>query len=170
MNILIISPKADNNPKGFSSIFQRFFQYPKEEPRELIEIAVQLPLTWERKLIDLNREKLVRKTIEWADFVIIRAGLKQYKSAKKLIEKCELAEKKIIATGELFDSRPYDFEHVDHLILNRTTFDPLVRDIECNTTKRIYNAAVRKEQLRKTAYSLLGFTGYFSRNIHLFSA
>ncbi|WP_321370293.1 hypothetical protein [uncultured Draconibacterium sp.] len=170
MNILLIYPKTDCQTKGFSALFQRFFKQQTEEPRELIEVSIQLPLTWERKLVDLNQEKLNSRLLEWADYVIIKAGLKQRESTVLLIEKCKQAGKKIIAEGELFSAQPNDFENVDHLILDQATFDPFVRDVELNTTKRIYSKAFRKVEIRKTAYSLLGFSGYFSRNIHPFSA
>ena len=170
MKILLIYPGKENNSKGFEAFFQKHFNKPAEAPRELIEISIQLPITWERKLRDLNKEKLNTKELEWADYIIIKADLQQRNSTVSLIEKCKQAGKKIIAEGALFNSQPADFENVDHLILNLATFDPFVRDIEDNTAQRIYNADFRKEKLRRTAYSLLGFSGYFSRNIHTFSA
>ncbi|WP_320111137.1 hypothetical protein [Draconibacterium orientale] len=170
MNILLIYPEKENTSKGFEAFFQKLFNKTSEDPRELIEISIQLPITWERKLRDLNQKKLNTKDLEWADYVIIKAEPKQRTSTVKLIEKCKVAGKKIIAEGALFDSQPADFENVDHLILNQATFDPFVRDMEDNTTQRIYNADYSKEKLRKTAYSLLGFSDYLSRNIHPFSA
>ncbi|QIA06295.1 hypothetical protein [Draconibacterium halophilum] len=170
MNILLIYPEKENTTKGFEAFFQKLLNKPTEDPRALIEISIQLPITWERKLLDLNQEKLNTKDLQWADYVIIKADLQQRLSTVNLIEKCKLAGKKIIAEGELFDTQPNDFENVDHLILNQATFDPFVRDVESNTTRRIYSTYFRKEKLRQTAYSLLGFSGYFSRNIHPFSA
>jgi hypothetical protein len=170
MNILLIYPEKENTSKGFEAFFQKLFNKTTEDPRELIEISIQLPITWERKLRDLNQKKLNTKDLEWTDYVIIKADQRQRTSTVKLIEKCKSAGKKIIAEGALFDSQPADFENVDHLILNQATFDPFVRDMEDNTTKRIYNAYYSKEKLRKTAYSLLGFSDYLSRNIHPFSA
>lgn len=170
MNILLIYPEKENNSKGFEAFFQKLFNKKTKDPLELIEISIQLPITWERKLRDLNQEKLNAKDLDWANYVIIKADPRQRTSAVKLIEKCKVAGKKIIAEGELFNSQPADFENVDHLILNQATFDPFVRDMEDNTTQRIYSADFRKEKLRKTAYSLLGFSDYFSRNIHPFSA
>ncbi|WP_297097018.1 hypothetical protein [uncultured Draconibacterium sp.] len=170
MNILLIYPEKENNSKGFEAFFQKLFNKTTEDPLALIEISIQLPITWERKLRDLNQEKLNTKDLAWADYVIIKADPRQRTSTVKLIDKCKAAGKKIIAEGELFDSQPADFENVDHLILNQATFDPFVRDMEDNTTQRIYSADFRKEKLRRTAYSLLGFSGYFSRNIHTFSA
>nr|WP_321484602.1 hypothetical protein [uncultured Draconibacterium sp.] len=170
MKILLIYPEKENNPKGFEAFFQKLFNHTTEDPLELIEISIQLPITWERKLCNLNQEKLNTKDLEWADYVIIKADLRQQASTIKLIEKCKTAKKKIIAEGALFDSQPADFENVDHLILNQATFDPIVRDMEENTIQRVYNANFRKEKLRKTTYSLLGFSAYLSRNIHPFSA
>nr|WP_319271053.1 hypothetical protein [uncultured Draconibacterium sp.] len=170
MNILLIYPEKENNSKGFEAFFQKLFNNTTEDPLELIEISIQLPITWERKMRDLNQEKLNAKDLEWADYVIIKADSKQRTSTVKHIEKCKAAGKKIIAEGELFDSQPADFENVDHLILNQATLDPFVRDVEDNAAQRVYSTDFRKEKLRKTAYSLLGFSDYFSRNIHPFSA
>ncbi|MDX8337645.1 hypothetical protein SLH46_00530 [Draconibacterium sp. IB214405] len=170
MNILLIYPKTDKQTKGFSALFQQFLKHETEEPRELIEVSIQLPITWERKLVDLNQEKLDSKLLQWADYIVIKAGLKQRSSTLRFIDKCKHAGKKIIAEGELFDAQPNDFEDVDHLILNQTTFEPFVRDVESNSTKHIYSSLFIKEPLLRSAYSLMGFSGYFSRNIHTFSA
>ncbi|WP_297085679.1 hypothetical protein [uncultured Draconibacterium sp.] len=170
MNILLIYPKKDEKPKGLSALFQKKLRPKHEDTKALIEISIQLPITWERKLLDLNHQKMDVKSIDWADYVLIRADLNQLRSTKQLIEKCKLAGKKIIAVGELFSMQPNDFEQVDHLILNEATFEPFVRDVEESQPKRIYDSLFSKEPFRKSAYSLLGFSAYFSRNIHPFSA
>ncbi|WP_347839483.1 hypothetical protein [uncultured Draconibacterium sp.] len=170
MKILIIYPKKEKEAKGINAFFQNRFSRNNEETKALIEVAIQLPITWERKLLDLNHQKMDVKSIDWADYVLIRADLNQLRSTKQLIEKCKLAGKKIIAVGELFSMQPNDFEQVDHLILNEATFEPFVRDVEESQPKRIYDSLFLKEPFRKSAYSLLGFSAYFSRNIHPFSA
>lgn len=169
MKILLVYPKRECNTSGFLNFFQQFFNKPHNHSRELLEISIQLPITWDRKFCNLNHNKLLTKDLKWADYVVIKADLQQRSSTLNIINKCKVAGKKVIAEGTLFDSQLNNFEQVDHLILNQATFDPLVRDMEQNNPKRIYIGTFRKNKLQRTAYSLLGFSNYFSRSIHTFS-
>lgn len=170
MKILFIYPEKENNSRGFLSLIQSYLNKPTSEPRELISLSIQFPITWETKLIDLNATRLKDKDLEWADFVVIKADHRQKESTKQVIQKCNIAEKKIIAEGTLFSEAPDSFETIDHLILNGASLHTFIFDLEEGTAKRIYLPLTIKRNRQSRPYSLHGLSGFFSNNIQTFSA
>ena len=170
MKILFIYPEKENNSKGFFNLIQSYLNRPTCEPRELIRLSIQFPITWECKLVDLNAHRLKDKELEWADFVVINADHRQEESTKHIIKKCNLVGKRIIAEGTLFSSAPDRFETVDHLILNGASLHTFIFDLEEGTAKRIYLPLTIKRNRQSRPYSLHGLSSFFSNNIHTFSA
>ena len=54
-------------------------------PLGLLTIGGMLPLHWEKKLVDMNTDKLEEKDIKWADYVFVSAMIVQKETAKKVI-------------------------------------------------------------------------------------
>ncbi len=77
-----------------------------------------LPEEWNKKLIDMNADKLIDKDIIWADYVFLNAMSIQSQSVNEVILRCKSLNTKIVAGGPLFTSSPEHYNNVDHLILN----------------------------------------------------
>jgi radical SAM superfamily enzyme YgiQ (UPF0313 family) len=112
-------------------------------PMGLLTVAAMFPETWEVKLIDLNVEKLKDEDIIWADYVFISAMILQKESVCNIIEACHLHDRKIVAGGPLFTSRPQLFSEIDHLILNEAevTLPQFLFDLEQGDPKPIYQSS-----------------------------
>jgi radical SAM superfamily enzyme YgiQ (UPF0313 family) len=61
-----------------------------------------LPEEWDKRLIDMNIDRLSDFDIEWADYVFISAMAVQAKSVKEVINRCKNLDTKIVAGGPLF--------------------------------------------------------------------
>ncbi|GEM_PF-2755860 len=104
MNVLLLYPKTKNAQfNKLSNYFWRFRKNKNTLPKELLEIAIELPITWNKKFVDLNRKKLGKKEILWSDYVIVKAGRNQSGSALHVLEKCKLYKKRVVVKGELYD-------------------------------------------------------------------
>jgi hypothetical protein len=57
-------------------------------PLGLLTLASMLPSNWEKRLVDLNVERLTNADIEWADMVFASAMLVQSPSLKKVVARC----------------------------------------------------------------------------------
>ncbi len=143
LKILLISPKYEDtfwNLKKVLRILGKRAAYP---PLGLLTVAGLLPENWERKLIDLNCEKLSDKNIEWADFVFISAIVGQKSSTKQVIDTVHKAGKSIIAGGPLFTTGWEEFIDIaDHIFIGEAeeTFQDFINDAENGSLKKIYES------------------------------
>lgn len=171
MKILIVYPEY---PKSFWS-FNRALELISNKsifpPKELLRISILLPITWERKLVNLNSSKLKESDIKWADYVFISSNEKQSDSTIKTINKCISRGVKIVACGSLFTEYFEEFDNVNHLILDNINMSlpELINDLENEKTKKVYHSNPFFEIRRSTEsyYSLTTISDSFSRNIQM---
>ena len=94
MKVLIVCPKFPKTLGGFANGLKMFARKASIVPKEILKVSILLPITWERKRINLNTKKLKRKDILWADLVIVNACEEQCKSTNEIIKKCNSLGKK----------------------------------------------------------------------------
>lgn len=171
MNILIAYPRHNKTVWSFNSFMRRRKDHSNFPPKESLLISILLPITWERKFIDLNVEKLKSKDIAWADYVFINAEEDQEQSSIQIIKKSKLQRKKIVAIGSLFTEFYDEFENVDHLVLDdfRITLPELIEDLENEEAKKVYhsNAFFEIRRFSETYYSVKSIVGSFLQQIKI---
>lgn len=170
MKILVIYPEF---PKSFwnSKILRLGSKKVTIPPRELLEVSILLPITWDRKLIDMNSKKLKRSDLDWADYIFIRANEGQSDSTLEVIERCSSTGKKMVGIGKLFTGDAEEYENLEHLVLDdfKITLPLLIYDFEHKNEKKVYhsNPFFEIRKIMEPYYSLAGFSGNFSHNIEL---
>lgn len=141
MKILLLYPKF---PKTFWSFKYAIPFIGKKSvfpPFGLLTVAALLPSDWEKKLIDLNVQKLNEKDLQWADLVFISAMVIQKESVKKVIKLIKRFDKKIIAGGPLFTTGHEEFlENIDYFVLGEgeATLPLFIEDFKTGDLKKIY--------------------------------
>jgi radical SAM superfamily enzyme YgiQ (UPF0313 family) len=118
MNILLVFPQYPDSFWSFRYALRFISKKAAMPPLGLITIAAMLPLSWNRKVVDMNVETLSQHDIDWADYVYISAMNIQMASVQKIVERCAEAKVRTVAGGPLFTQRPDDFPYIDTLILN----------------------------------------------------
>ncbi len=87
-------------------------------PVGLLTVAAMLPEDWEKKLVDLNVEKLDGDMDEWPDIVMVSAMNAQKDSAVKVTDHFSRRGVTVMAGGPLFSNEPGEWsETVDHLFV-----------------------------------------------------
>lgn len=171
MNILIVYPRFNNSGNRIADFFRRRADQTKFPPRECLVASTLLPITWQRRVIDLNQRKLKRQLLNWADYIFITAKEDQYNSVTKVIGKSKAIGKKIVAIGSLFTEFYDEFEHVDHLVLDdyNITLPQLISDLENKIPKCIYQSNASFERKRKSEgyYSLKSLPGNLLQHIQI---
>lgn len=140
MKILMIYPEFPDTFWSFKHALNFVRKKSSSPPLGLLTIASMLPENWEKRLVDMNIEKLKDKDILWADMVFVSAMTVQRKSSVEVIEKVKALGKPIAAGGPLFTMDPEAFPSVDYLILNEgeITLPLFLTDFEAGTAKRVY--------------------------------
>ena len=167
MKILLLWPKFPATFWSFKSALPFIAKKSAFPPLGLLTVASLLPQAWEKKLIDLNVEKLKDKDILWADFVFISAMAIQKDSAVELIETVKKFNKKIVAGGPLFTTDYDEFlKKIDHFVLDEgeETLPLFLADLNKGTLKKVYRSDLRPD-IKKTpqpSWKLIKLKNYAS--------
>ncbi|MCK5567933.1 MAG: cobalamin-dependent protein, partial [Actinomycetia bacterium] len=140
MKILMVYPDYENTFWGFKRILRLLGKKASFPPLGLLTIGAMLPLHWEKKLVDMNTDKLEEKDIKWADYVFISAMIVQKETAKKVIALAKKLGKPVVAGGPLFTTGHEEFPEVDHLVLGEVEdyFHEVLDDLENGRLKKMY--------------------------------
>lgn len=171
MKALLICPEKDGNARSWGHKLNLQLRKKSSEPLELTEIAIELPINWERTMVDMNFEKLTKKDILKVDCIFIRADVDQEKSTKKVIDRCRIFGKRIVAVGPLFRFAHTRFSVIDHLILSEAELVRFTWDLEYGSPKPVYGLEyIRKmRRVSQEENSLVGFSGNLMRGLQLVS-
>jgi len=140
MKVLLIYPEFPDTFWSFKHALKFIRKRASSPPLGLLTVAAMLPPAWEKRLVDLNIQKLTEKDLTWADVAFISAMTAQRESTHEVIERCKARGLKVVAGGPLFTTEYEQFERVDHFVLNEAeiTLPPFLRDLEQDSVKRVY--------------------------------
>jgi len=142
MKILLVYPQYPDTFWSFKHALKFISKKAAFPPLGLLTVAAMLPQEWEKKLVDMNTEKLNNKDIEWADYVFLSAMVVQSASAISVISRCNELGTKIVAGGPLFTTGYQNFNGIDHFVLNEAeiTLQPFIEDLKNGCAKHLYTA------------------------------
>jgi radical SAM superfamily enzyme YgiQ (UPF0313 family) len=143
MKILLLYPKIPADTFwSFKHVMGFIGKRASLPPMGLATVAALLPKEWEKRLVDLNVQKLRDKDLHWADLVFISAINVQQDSARELIARCKAAGKTVVAGGPLFTLEYEQFGEVDHFVLNEAevTLPEFLKDFERGQARRVYTS------------------------------
>jgi radical SAM superfamily enzyme YgiQ (UPF0313 family) len=142
VKILLLYPDIPETFWSFKYALKFISKKAAFPPLGLLVVASMLPEEWDKKLVDMNVDKLNNRDIKWADYVFISAMVTQKDSVKRLIKRCKNLNTKIVAGGPLFTALSNEFEDVDHLVLNEAelTLPLFLKDLLDGCEKHIYSS------------------------------
>lgn len=141
MKILLLYPKIPKTFWSFKYALPFIGKKAAFPPLGLLTVAALLPQEWDKKLVDLNIQKLSEKDLQWADFIFISAMVIQRESVEEIINLAKRAGKKIVAGGPLFTTGYEKFlNDIDHFVLGEAevTLPFFLEDFKNNNLKKIY--------------------------------
>lgn len=111
-------------------------------PLGLLTVSALLPPAWERRLVDMNVERMKSSDIAWADLIFATAMLVQKESLGRVVEQCKAQGKRVVIGGPYVTTNAEAVPAADHLFLGEaeTTLPQFVRDLERGQAKRLYQA------------------------------
>jgi len=140
MKVLMIYPKYPDTYWSFKHALKFISKKAAVPPLGLITVSAMLPENWQKKLVDMNIEKLEDKELEWADFIFLSGMYVQKESVNEILDRCQNYSAKIIAGGPLFTQDYENYPQIDHFILNEAeiTMADFLKDWQVGSLKRIY--------------------------------
>jgi radical SAM superfamily enzyme YgiQ (UPF0313 family) len=171
MKILMVYPKYPDSFWSFSHALRFISKKAAVPPLGLITVSAMLPVTWQKKLIDMNVTPLLTSDIIWADYVFLSAMYIQKESVNTVIEECMKQNVKIVAGGPLFSQEYENYPQINHFVLNEAeiTLLPFLRDLGEGHPKKIYKTAEYADITASPApdYSLLSRKDYAFMNLQV---
>ena len=163
MKILLLWPKFPNTFWSFKYALPFIGKRAAFPPLGLLTVAALLPKEWDKKLIDLNIQKLTEKDLSLADFVFISAMIVQKESVKEIINLAKKFNKKIIAGGPLFTTGYEEFlEDIDHFVLGEAevSLPSFLEDFKSGSLKKIYPVREERDFTNRLSGEELSNGGY----------
>ena len=147
MKILMVYPQYPDTFWSFKHALKFVSKKASFPPLGLLTVAAMLPETWDKKLVNMNIDRLNDSDINWADYVFISAMAVQKKSVDEVITRCRHLGTKIVAGGPLFTAGFEEFDGIDHLVLGEAevTLPPFLEDLEIGQAQHIYASSERPD-------------------------
>ena len=145
MKILLVNPEFPETYWSFRHALPFEGKRCVFPPLSLLTVSGLLPRACERRLVDLNIERLKDSQIEWADMIFITGMLAQKESLHEVVRRCRPRGKLIVLGGPYVTSTIEQLPYADHIFQGEaeTTLPQFFNDLESGTTKRIYKAPER---------------------------
>jgi radical SAM superfamily enzyme YgiQ (UPF0313 family) len=169
MKVLLIYPQYPDTFWSFKYALKFVFKKAISPPLGLLTVASLLPPGWEKKLVDMNVERLKEEDMKRADFVFLSAMAVQKDSVKEVIARCKKIGTPIVAGGPLFTSQYEEFADIDHFVLDEAevTLPKFLKDLKNGSLKHIY-ASKQRANIERTpipSWDLIDLKKYASMSI-----
>src|SRR3974390_1859170 len=109
LKILLLYPEVPETFWSLTHALRFFGKRTWSPPLGLLTVAAMLPKEYELRLRDLHVDPDWDDQRAWADYVFVGAMDVQRQSARRAINRCRQAGKKVVAGGPLFTSDPNPF-------------------------------------------------------------
>src|SRR5436190_535613 len=145
MKILLVNPEFPETYWSFRHALPFEGKRCVFPPLGLLTVSALLPPAWEKRLIDLNVEKLKDSDLEWADMVFATAMLVQQDSLREVVKRAKAHGKRVVLGGPYVTTTIEELPEADHIFLGEaeTTLPQFVADLAGGEAKRTYQASER---------------------------
>ena len=145
MKILLVNPEFPETYWSFRHALPFEGKRCVFPPLGLLTVSGLLPRDCERRLIDLNVDRLKDSQIEWADMIFITGMLAQKTSLHEVVKRSKQLGKRIVLGGPYVTSTIEELPYADHIFQGEaeTTLPQFFEDLKRDETKRIYKAPER---------------------------
>lgn len=166
MKILLVNPEFPDTYWSFRHALPFEGKRSAFPPLGLLTVSALLPPSWERRLVDLNVQRLKTSDIDWADMVFATAMLVQKESLKEVVQRAKARGKRVVLGGPYVTSTIEDLPDADHIFRGEAevTLPQFVDDLARGETRRVYQAPERP------ALSLTPIADFGLANLKRYSA
>lgn len=169
MRVLLVYPVFPDTYWSFRHALSFAGKKAAFPPLGLLTVSAMLPQEWEKRLVDMNVEKLSESDIDWADIVFLSAMIVQQESLNEVVKLCKRLGKPVAIGGPYVSTSSELVPDADYVFVGEaeTTLPAFIKDFENGTTKRIYEAHERPSLSLAPLpdFDLIDLSRYTSMNI-----
>jgi radical SAM superfamily enzyme YgiQ (UPF0313 family) len=108
-------------------------------------VAALLPVSWPKRLIDSNVERLTDADLAWADVALISGMHAQHEHLLTIVARCRARGPRTVVGGPITSSMPASALGADHVVIGEaeSLITTLAGDLTVNRAAPVYRAAER---------------------------
>ncbi|MBN2051116.1 MAG: DUF4070 domain-containing protein [Spirochaetales bacterium] len=140
MKALLIYPETPQTFWSFHWALDFISKKAALPPLGLVTLAAMLPENWDKKIVDLNVEKLTDEDLTWANMIFLSGMNVHTASIHRIVARCKDHKKTVVGGGPVFTLDWESFPEIDHFVLNEAeeTLPFFLEDLEKGTLKKLY--------------------------------
>lgn len=145
MNALLIYPEFPETYWSFKHALKFVGKRAAQPPLGLMTVAALLPQQWDKRLVDINVERLLDRDLNWADVALISAMHIQKDALLATLKRCRDIGLRAVVGGPIASSLSPEEINADQLVIGEgeSLIATLAQDLERGTAKSVYQAADR---------------------------
>jgi radical SAM superfamily enzyme YgiQ (UPF0313 family) len=145
MRVLLVNPEFPDTYWSFRHALSFEGKRSAYPPLGLLTVAAMLPLSWERRLIDMEVTRLDDADIEWADMIFVTGMLIQKDAVGRVVDRCKALRKRVAVGGPYVSTSTEHLPKADHIFIGEaeTTLPQFLKDLERGEAKVTYRATER---------------------------
>src|ERR1051325_9347962 len=145
MKVLLVYPEFPDTYWSFRHALTFEGKRSAFPPLGLLTVSAMLPETWERRLVDMNVQRLRDSDIEWADLVFTSAMIVQKDSLERVVARCKAKGKRVVVGGPYVSTSAEQLPEADHIFVGEAeaTLPEFLKDLERGEAKPFYKTADR---------------------------
>jgi len=143
MNALLIYPEWPDTYWSFKHALPFEGKRSVYPPLGLLTIAPMLPRHWEKRLVDINVQRLTDADLKWADVALLSGMLVHKKDLLSLLARCRAAGVRTVIGGPATSSIVELPQHADHVVIGEAEelMAQLAEDLERGQAQPVYQAS-----------------------------
>ena len=147
MKALLIYPEFPETYWSFKHALKFVGKRAAQPPLGLMTVAALLPVAWQKRLVDINVERLRDRDLKWADVALISAMHIQKDAMLGILARCRAIGLRTVVGGPIASSLSPKEINADHLVIGEaeSLIATLAQDLEKGTANPVYQAGERPD-------------------------
>jgi radical SAM superfamily enzyme YgiQ (UPF0313 family) len=140
MKVLLVYPEFPDTFWSFKHALPFQGKRSAFPPLGLLTVSAMLPKHWQKRLVDLNVQRLKDSDLDWADVVFFSAMIVQGPSLKEQLARAKRRGRRTVVGGPITSARDAAISQADHIVEGEAEemIGQLVADLEQGAAKPHY--------------------------------
>ena len=141
MKVLLVYPEFPDTFWSFKHALPFQGKRSAFPPLGLLTISAMLPKHWQKRLVDMNVQRLKDSDLDWADLVFFSAMIVQGPSIREQIARAKRRSKRTVVGGPIASARDASISQADHVVEGEAEemIDQVTGDLERGAAQPHYS-------------------------------